>query len=192
MRKILSSVCILLIFVGFLALPLITYAHFAATNGTMTVTLHTDPDDNPISGQTAYLYFLFNDKTKKFHLNECNCVVSVYEQGKQIFQQKLLDKRNPHSSVWGANIPIVFPEKDVYLITIKGDPVTSNAFRPFFLSWYFRVDTTAPGLVKQAPSDILVLVASWAIGIVVLVFIGLFIKKEVLSAEAGDNHKKRP
>lgn len=155
MRNLIRFVCVHLIFIGFLSFPLLTYAHFAATDGNITITMHVDPNDAPIPGKTAYLYFLFafNDPAKKFHLNECNCIVAVSRQGKQIFQQRLMDTNNPHRSVWGADLPFVFPAKDIYLITLQGSPITPNAFKPFSLTWPFTFDQNTQKQVTADNSD---------------------------------------
>jgi hypothetical protein len=179
--------CFLLSLLFFLFLSPTAHAHFAATDGNITIVLHVDPNDQPIPGQLAHLYFLFNfnDTTKKFSLRDCNCIVTVVEQGnqKQIEQQKLLEKNNPHLTIWGANMPIVFPARDVYFITIKGSPIKPNDFKPFYLTWFFRVDSTASGIVKQETnqglSDIQQLLIGLAAVIIFLVCFGLFIKREM-------------
>lgn len=120
--------------------PLSVYAHFPRTDKSMTVTLHVDPNDDPIPGQQATLYFLFSDATKKFQLRNCTCAVSISEQGKQIYQQMPIEKRYTHPSIWGTSIPYIFPKRDVYHIMLTGTPVHPNDFQPFTLSWDFRVD----------------------------------------------------
>lgn len=189
MRK---PVLCLLFSIFLLVFPQHAFAHFPVTDGNITITLHVDPNDDPIPGQPAHLYFLFNfnNPTKKFSIRDCNCIVTVSEEGKQILQQKLLDKNNPHLSVWGANMPIVFPERDVYVISIKGDPVTLGNFKSFNLSWNFRVDTSGSGLVRPGPSDIQVLLIALVVGLFILAGIGIFFKEQILSADYVDKNKK--
>jgi len=172
-----------ILFVVFLLLfsPAITYAHFPATDGDMTVTLHVDPNDDPTPEKQAHLYFLFDDTTKKFKLANCNCSVSVAELGKQTYTQKLSSPKSNKPSIWGASMPYIFPERNVYHIVLAGNPKKTNEFQPFTLSWYFRVDTINPGLVQvqqKGLPDIVVLLSAFGVGVIFLILIGLFIKKE--------------
>lgn len=134
--SILFSVCLSLFS------PVITYAHFPATDADMTVTLHVDPNDDPVPTKQANLYFLFDDKIKKFRLSQCNCIVTVTQQGNQLYQKSLV--ANTGNSIWGARVPFIFPNRDVYQISLKGEPKTKNAFQRFSLQWNFRVDQYPP------------------------------------------------
>jgi hypothetical protein len=160
---ILFSVCL------FLFSPVVTYAHFPATDGNMTVTLHVDPDDDPVPTKQANLYFLFDDKTKKFTLANCNCVVTVTEQGKQIYQKSLAAYTSKTPSIWGAHAPFIFPNRDVYQISLKGEPKTKNAFQPFSLTWNFRVDQYPP--VSPINNSIIIFGLVIFVGIIVFVCI---------------------
>lgn len=140
--------------VWLLYVPETTYAHFLATDKNIGVVFHVDPDDDPIPGQSANLYFLFGDKTHRFNLATCHCIVNVTEQGKQIFSQPLITKKTNKPSVWGTSIPFTFPNRDVYSITIQGTPVETNAFQSFTISWDFRVDQhEVLGVSTQASHD---------------------------------------
>ncbi len=166
------------------------FAHFPATDNSMTVELHVDPDDNPTPGQQAYLYFLFDDATKRFQLSQCNCVVSISEQGRQIYRQKLTEKKDTRPSIWGASLPYVFPQQDVYHIQVTGGPTVQNTFKPFDISWDFRVDPDgSPGIVKGGPSDIQILLGTAIGGVIFLGLFGWFIKKQIIDSEDVDNTK---
>ena len=144
MRKL--SVCLLFSVLFIFFIPQTAFAHFPATDGEIYAILHVDPNDSPIPTEQANLYFLitFANSKKTFYLNQCNCVVTVTQEGKQIFQQQLIDKNNPNRSIWGANVPFVFPQRDVYHITLSGKPLPGYTFRPFSVSWNFRVDEYPP------------------------------------------------
>jgi hypothetical protein len=124
----------------FFSLPHTVYAHFPKTDGTITVVLHVDPNDDPIPGEQAHLYFLFKDTDKKFQLSSCNCIVTVSEDGKEILHKQLTETRDNKASIWGANIPFTFPDRNVYQITLSGNSIPQDSFQSFKLSWYFRVD----------------------------------------------------
>lgn len=179
--------CILFLILFFI--PQSAYAHFTETDGPIAVTLHIDPNDNPIPGKKANLYFLFTDKTKAFHIIECNCTVIVTEQGKQIFQKPLSEQKSSHLSVWGTYIPMVFPHNDSYHISLTGKPQMKGSFPSFSVSWDFRVDPKNPGIIDDDDvkpsglSDIQMLIGAWVLGILVLAGIGIFFKKQVLSSD---------
>src|SRR6266404_1693029 len=138
MRKIFLGVVFLALF--FFILPQMVYAHFLAIDREINAILHVDPNDSPIPGEQANLYLLidYGGLKKIFYLNQCNCVVTISQEGKQIFKQQLIDKNNPNRSIWGANIPFVFPERDVYHITLSGKPKKGFSFQSFTVSWNFR------------------------------------------------------
>jgi hypothetical protein len=176
----------------FLSFPSFVYAHFPATDGDMTVTMHVDPDDDPTPGQQANIYFLFDDVTKRFSLEKCNCMIKISQEGKQIFKGNLVEKHYAHPSIWGTHMPYVFPQSDVYHIVLVGKPNTIGAFQSFTLSWDFRVDPDGgdAGIVIQRPSDLPFLLGATAAGIIFLTFLGWFFKKNILDAEELDNIKK--
>ena len=144
MNKILVSILCVTFFLFFIPQP--AHAHFLTTDGAINAILHVDPNDSPIPGEQANLYFIidYGGLKKIFYLNQCNCVVTITQEGKQIFQQPLIDKSNPNRSIWGANVPFVFPERDVYHITLSGKPKQGYSFQSFTISWNFRVDEYAP------------------------------------------------
>jgi hypothetical protein len=153
MKKIV--LCVLFL-ASFFFIPQYAFAHFLATDGTINLILHIDPGDDPIPGQQAHLYFDFSfvDKSKKFQLNQCNCIVTVFEQSKQIFQKPLIDTSSQYHSIWGADIPFVFPARDIYLIKLQGSPKVAGTFKPFLLSWFFRVEEyPQPTQPVQGTSD---------------------------------------
>ena len=164
--------------------PNYSFAHFPATDGDMTVTLHVDPNDNPIPGQQANLYFLFDYARGNFSLTQCDCVVTITQQDKQILQQHLTQEHDSQPSIWGAHIPFIFPTNDVYHIVLRGKPVNGHDFKSFHLSWYFRVDPDgSAGLVVQKSSDVPILLAATILGTLFLIFMGWFIKKEIIDTE---------
>lgn len=184
MKKIFFPLVSILFSVSFLVLPPFTYAHFPQTDRNITVTLHVDPEDNPIPGQQAYIYFLFDDATKRFTLSNCNCIVSITEQGKQTYKQQLLEKKDTKPSIWGASLPYIFPNNDVYHIVLTGKPKFADAFQPFTLSWYFRVDPSESGLVIEPHSDTPMILGLVLGGTIVFILFGWFIKKQIIDSGA--------
>lgn len=167
----------------FFFIPTPVYAHFSETDGTMTVTLHVSPHDDPTAGKQAQLYFLFNDASKKFTFAECTCVVSITEAKKQTYKKELSDTPHNNKSIWGINMPYIFPFRNIYHIVLSGTPKKANAFQPFTVSWDFRVDPVHHGIVEEKEEakglpDSVILLSALAVAIIGLILFGLFIKKE--------------
>ena len=72
-------------------------------------------------------------------------------------------------------VPFILSRLDVYQIKVIGKPLTPNAFQPFTLIWYFRVDHFATNADSDNPSVNfytfnIILVALIIIGIGIYVF----------------------
>jgi hypothetical protein len=140
MRKYAKGAGLFFFLFCFFLFPQVSYAHFPATDGNMTVVLHVDPYDDPVPGQKAVLHFLFTDSKEHFTLEKCACTVTISEEGQQLFSKQFTNSGNPIKVLWGNAVPFIFPNRDVYTIKLVGKPKVKNAFQPFELKWYFRVD----------------------------------------------------
>jgi hypothetical protein len=143
-----KSVLFLILSVIFLGIAKPAEAHFLATDGNIGAILHVDPNDSPVAGSQASFFFEFKDKQNKFKPENCNCTFEIDENGKTIFYQ-LLFQSNSNPNLSNASVFYTFPRIDVYEIKVVGNPEIPNAFQPFTLKWYFRVDQQA----NQTGSD---------------------------------------
>lgn len=133
-----KSVIVLLLTIvyGFIASSLVS-AHVLQSNGTVGAVLHIDPEDDPIIGQPSGFYFEFKDTQNKFQLSECVCTFSVKQNGKQVFTEQLGSRDENQLQ---AQVTYTFPKKNVYTITVTGQPRTEGAFTSFTLAYNLRVD----------------------------------------------------
>lgn len=113
-------------------------AHVLEANGSVGAVLHIDPEDDPIAKQQSTFFFAFKDKEGKFTSSNCDCRVSISQQGKEIFSQSLF-QNSTDPSLTNASFSFIFPQKDVYTITVVGKPYDTTAFTPFTLSYPIRV-----------------------------------------------------
>lgn len=123
----------------------LAFAHFPATDKAMTVILHVDPDDQPVANQPAKLNFIYEDQLGKFNNQKCDCRVTIYEQGQQLFSG--LATSSSSNTIYGNSLPYIFKKPDVYAISLSGTPTAAGAFVPFKVSWNIRVEanlTSAP------------------------------------------------
>lgn len=89
--------------------------------------LHVDPDDNPTPNQPTTFYLEFNDPSKTFSLNGCECEVKINKGNEAIFR-KTLDQKETQ-----ATFVSTLPEKGEYTVTVSGKPKPSGNFAPFEL-----------------------------------------------------------
>jgi hypothetical protein len=116
-------------------------------DGTISAILHVDPNDEPVSGvPTTYILFM-DDSTGRFSLPQCNCTVSVKENGQTIAVSSLLDGSD---GIIGGDV--TFPRPDVYELTFNGTPTTADAFQPFTLDYLERVTQGPTNTASSSPA----------------------------------------
>ena len=123
----------------------VAFAHFPASDGSITVILHTDPDDNPIAGQPAQVYADVSDSTGKFKASNCNCDLIISQNNTVLFNH-LLQATTQSNSIFSFQTPFTFPNAGTYHITISGNPKTPGAFQTF------QVDYNIPVIQKPTPT----------------------------------------
>lgn len=126
-------------------LPLGAYAHSYKTDGDISVLLHAEPGDAPVARKEGSLYFFITDRTNRLQPSKCNCRVVVKEGGRTILDRPLFDDLSDQPSGINAQIPIKFPKKDVYDITVTASPKAAGSFQPVKFDFSQRVDRQASG-----------------------------------------------
>lgn len=110
-------------------------AHVLKTDGTIGAVLHIEPDDNPTAGVEITYQLAFADTTNKFQLSQCDCSVSIYQDG------KALDKSPLTVSGSLASVDTyTFATAGVYTMVISGMPKPGDSFQPFSLSYIVRAE----------------------------------------------------
>ncbi len=115
-------------------LPIPVAAHVLKVDGTIGAVLHIDPEDDPIIGQPAHLYFNISDTDKKFHPDNCTCLLTIANNN-----SKILFKSGLVIAGDALEAQTIFPEPNIYTIVIKGIPKTQNGFQAFSLQYEIRV-----------------------------------------------------
>jgi hypothetical protein len=149
-------------------------AHFLAIDGNIGVTLHVDPNDDPVANQPATFFFDVADKAGKFTLANCTCQASLLQNGKQIYTQSIAA-----TGFTQAGFGYTFTSPGVYGVRLVGTPLTSNAFQPFTINWNIRAE---PGQAVKVVTATLGQQIAIGIGFVVLIAIAvcifLFVSKK--------------
>jgi hypothetical protein len=126
--RVFIFVCIFYI-VHFTLVPM-AFAHVLKTDGTIGAVLHIDPEDDPIAGQDASIFFEFKDTKNQFKVENCNFNVVITEDGQELSRQQLADS--------SSHIIYSFPHKGIYTVTVSGVP-NNGSFQQFSLSYDVRV-----------------------------------------------------
>jgi hypothetical protein len=121
-------------------------AHVYLTVGPMEIFSHIDPDDDPIVGEQARLFFIFAHADNKFDSKLCDCTATVKTNaGKELYSTKLFKVADP--SV--AEFDYTFADKGIYDIEITGKPLAGASFEAFEAHRILRVERTAVGTVED-------------------------------------------
>jgi len=132
----------LLVFLTFtfclLPFPSSLSAHILKTSGSIGAVVHIDPEDDPIAGEPSNFYFEFKDKKNTFKPQNCTCIVSILEAGKEIYTQSLF-QNSTSPSLTSASFSFTFPKRDIYTVKVIGTP-TDASFESFTLVYDIRVE----------------------------------------------------
>ncbi len=117
-------------------------AHVLKTDGNIGLTLHIDPDDDPIIGQLAIFYIYLKDTSGQFQPQNCTCGVSILQNQQSIFSTQLYT--TPNSNDLNTAFQYTFSKPDIYTIVVSGQPKANNSpsFQAFRISFDWRVSRT--------------------------------------------------
>ena len=122
-------------------------AHVLETDGEIGAVMHVDPNDEPVVGQPAQFYFEIKDRTGKFKEQECDCQLSIWRGGQQIFMTPLVV----------SSAKFTFLEAGSYNVKLTGKPVGAVNFQPFELGDDLQVSqATKQATWWQQPSVVTV------------------------------------
>lgn len=139
-------------------------AHEMAQDESINVEMHIDPGDAPIAGTQNIFEFEISDSNNNFNLGSCNCVVSIYKDGKEI-QSISLSKNEAD-----LQFKYIFPNEGNYIIKLTGRPEQGNLYKPFMVSYPVAVNRE----VKSIPSNMIFPCAA-CIFLALVVIVGLLL-----------------
>ncbi len=167
MKKV---VLVLILLMPVLSLNHEAGAHELATDNQISATLHVDPDDNPLPGQPAHLYFIISDDSGRFHLSDCQCNLTISREGQEVYYAPLLAPDGSRPTIYDASVAFTFPTNGQYLLTVDGQP-TGRQFQAFNLAWRFSVHQPS----VAAASGVATTASTFGILIVLFLIIGAII-----------------
>lgn len=142
---------IFIIFCLIFFLPQNISAHVLESQQSIGAILHLNPDDNPRANETQQIIFYFKDTKNKLNLYNCQCNISVIEDGKEIDKLKI----NPTSSL-SSNNNYKFKNSGTYTISVFGKS-KNNSFSDFDIDYAINV---APQGFHSSASINITLIAS--------------------------------
>jgi hypothetical protein len=191
MRNKLSFIFIVIVMVtawaGFFA---VASAHVTQTDGSISVTMHIEPDDDPIANQPAKFFFEFQDTKSKFNTADCNCNVIIFQNDKKLASLPLF-KNTDTSDFVTPQFLYTFPGKAVYDIKLSGSSKVSGGFQSFALDFAVRVDKEELSNQQSVISSAVNNHAFHFIvfGLAFLVILVLYVK-EKRKSQSGKNNSK--
>lgn len=126
------------VFILFLLPVLPMHAHTSQEEDEITIVMHAEPDDRPLANQETTLHFQIDDPSKEFKVGNCNCVVTVFRNGKRIMSKPATEVRD-QKSLYSASTKIVFDQEGSYEVRLDGSPITAGEFHPLSAKFNLEV-----------------------------------------------------
>lgn len=111
------------------------FAHFLASNGSISTILHLNPDDDPYTLQSTTFFLQFQDSKSQFNAYNCACQAEIDEGSTMLATVPLTA-----TGADAMNGVYTFPQKDVYVMKVMGSPTNGASFQPFTITYDVRVD----------------------------------------------------
>ncbi len=115
-------------------------AHQVQTAEDIGGTLHIEPNDRPIAGDSVLVWFALTRRGgAPLRLEDCNCAVQVFQwpvtEGDAPISAPMLREVEAENYVDIPGADVLFPTAGAYTLTISGYPKVENDFKPFELEF---------------------------------------------------------
>ncbi len=129
--------CVAAFGISLLALPSqFTSAHTLRVDGQTGITLHIEPDDEPVAGEPSKLLISIQDKSNAFLRNASTCICEVsVKNGDEVVDSIDFAPDSEGSTA----IDYTFENSGQNKVTISGQPSLGTEFEPFNVSFNYRV-----------------------------------------------------
>ena len=140
-------------------------AHVVAADGTIGVTMHVDPDDNPVAGTVSRFYLWFKDTTGRLKPEDCRGTFSIADANDYLVVSQPLFA---HAGSGLTDVhEFTFAKPGVYTVRINGAPQSVTTFAPFLITFQLRVgggaaaDSGVPSWLFYAGGGVLAALLLW-------------------------------
>lgn len=131
-----------------------------------------DPDDEPIAGAETYFHIDIVDSSKRFSVENCDCVVKISKDGEELFSYI---HTGSAIGLYDVNFKYQAPGKGVYTLQVNGKPKSSGQFDEFKLEFNARFEKELSQTdrfilsLSKFRSEILFLIVGLCVGFVFVV-----------------------
>ena len=160
-----------------LTAPLLAGAHTLKTDGSISVIMHTDPDDDVVAGEPATVYFSVSDAANQFSARDCDCTIQISEAGR-LLASEALTPDNTATSIFSYQMPFTFPDRAAYRVILAGEPKSSGQFSRFQIGFDLEVTKAPPVAATPRHAETYV---DWIIGILALAGIAVWGLRDKIS-----------
>ena len=109
----------------------VAFGHDRETNNGVSVTVHIDPDDDPVATQPATIVIEKVETKAKFTWATCKCAWKITDSAGTVVYQKPARARTP----------FVFPASGAYQLTFTGRvKATKTRWRTFRINYAWRAE----------------------------------------------------
>ena len=110
-----------------------------ASDGKMSVIMHIDPSDSPVSYVPQKFIFYYDDPSENFDARQCLCSMNLSLNGKNV-----LNVLVPAGKSYYGQYPYTFKQAGVYDLQLLGQPETPGSFSSFLVNYHVRVAAGQP------------------------------------------------
>lgn len=125
-------------------------AHVLKLDGSIGVTVHIDPGDEPVAKSTSTIFVTIKDANKQFDEKNpvgCDCVLQIIKAGKVIKSMPITS-----GSVYDP-LTFDFPTNGTYLLRVTGTPNgKGRKFQPFSTDIEYYVKSASSPTIDKASS----------------------------------------
>lgn len=153
MKRLLAITLLPFVFLFFSLFAMVqsVFAHTLKIDGSIGVTLHIDPDDEPVAGKESKLFVDISDKSGRFNPNNpgtCDCLLTIKEKNTILKTLPIVAGGSY------TQLRYIFPEPGTYLIVIEGksnkNGIPFQAFTTRY-EYYVRPNNQVAPLSRKNP-----------------------------------------
>lgn len=111
------------------------YAHESKQSGDTIVFVHTNPNDQAVTGKRGTFYILITKNRYQFPIDSCTCTATVLDS-----KGNTLSSSPFKEELGKVLVPYFFTSPGIYFVRIDGTPKAEGVFEPFSLSFSIRVE----------------------------------------------------
>jgi len=153
MQRISSILFVFVVVCLVVVSPQSVSGHSLESDEVVGAILHINPEDDPIVGEEAVLFFEFKSKSGDFEPADCDCTILIELNEENVYSGPLFERQHLTNDYGFANAVIlyIFNSPGDYLVTVNGSPKNAGQYDDFEFTYDVPVYRTSAGS-RSAPS----------------------------------------